>query len=261
MSVITQTSETQASTAIINAIFHSPQDVTLMEVLADANNGAQVIGKILAIASIPADEKTGMVEAVRLVLPTIKGYNTPPYRLLLEALGLPVPPSALRASPMTMTSRPGPGQGNMPPWQQQQRQPQYPHHQQQQRGQQNTPPQQYGFYQYNQPMPTQTSPIDSMMGGGMNLSPLLVPQNMPIGQMRGGSGQHQGYQAGGYGSGGGMGGTTPNPNLTPRQDRSPRTPIAHPRGRMDMHHQMQMQHQMMSPASDPFNPVSALDTP
>jgi protein JSN1 len=263
---VTQTSEPSASSTIINAIFHSAQDVTLMEILTDANNGAQVIGKILAISTIPADEKAKMVEAVRQVLPTIKAYSTPPYRLLLEAVGLPVPATALRASPMTA---PNQRQSLSAPWQQHQghmqqgqqhhqyqhhhqQQHQHQHQQQQQQQQLGTPPHQYGFYPYNQPM--QTSPMNSMIGqmSGMNLSPLLVPQNMPMGQMRGQQQQPGGYPGGtaGAGGGGGMNQTTPNPNLTPRPDQSPRTPVAHPRGRMDM------MHQMMSPASDPFNPVS-----
>lgn len=222
--MVTQTAEPHASSTIINAIFSSPQDITLTEILTDANNGSQVIGKILAISTIPSETKSTMMEAVRRVLPTIKASNTPPYRLLLESVGLPVPPGAVRSSPMG--GQPPPLRHNNHP------NPQNPH------WQPHTPPHQYGFYPYHQPMHTSPMPMNSMMG--MNLSPLLMPQNMPLGQMR--NNQH----------GGPGGGTTPNPNLTPKADQSPRTPVPHPRARLDM------QHQMMSPASDPFNPVSAV---
>jgi hypothetical protein len=76
----------------------------------------------------------------------------------------------------------------------------------------------------------------------MNLSPLLVPQNMPLGQMRS-HGHH-------------------DPNLTPMPDHmSPRTPVP---GMYPQHGQPRRQfsgngnhlNQMMSPTSDPFNPVS-----
>lgn len=195
--VITQTSEPVASSSIVSSIFTSLNDATLTEVLSDANNGSQVIGKILAISSLSPDDRSTMTETVRRVLPTIKASSTPPYRLLLEAVGLPVPAGHIGASPFNQT----PGQGQ---W----------------RGQGY---QQQSFYPYHQPM------SGSPGYQNQNLSPLLIPQNMPIGQsMRAGS---------------------PNPNVNP--NGSPRTPQPRHRGRMSP------QSQMMSPGSDPFNPVSS----
>ena len=207
--IITQTADKTAASILINAIFNSPADATLTEILSDANNGAQVIGKILAISSLAADEKETMTEATRRVLPTVKASSTPPYRLLLEAVGLPVP-----------TGHMGGGNqfGQARGWQQPQprSQPQgfgygYPYHHHQPNGSSSPghlptpPPMQYG------PM-------------GQNLSPLLIPQNMPLGQaMRQGS---------------------PNPSV------SPRTPQPRNLGRLSPGSQM------MSPGSDPFNPVS-----
>lgn len=193
--VITQTAEPTAATTLINAIFTSSNDVTLTEVLGDANNGAQVIGKIIAISSLPQAERDTMVDATRRVLPTIKAANTPPYRLLLEAVGLPVP-----AGPGLNRN----GNGNWP-----QGQGQNMH------GNRRAGPGDYSA-QYANPGMLMYQPM------GQGISPLLIPQNMPLGQaIRNGS-----------------------PNL----GGSPRTPVTRQRGRMSPA-------QMLSPGSDPFNPV------
>lgn len=193
--MITQTAEPAAATTLINAIFSSSNDVTLTEVLTDANNGAQVIGKIIAISSLPAADRETMIGATRRVLPTIKAANTPPYRLLLEAVGLPVPA--------------GPNLSRNANWQQGQGQNAHGNR----RG---APPgSEYGA-QYANPGMLMYHPM------GQGISPLLIPQNMPLGQaIRNGS-----------------------PNL----GGGPRTPSAMQRGRMSPA-------QMMSPGSDPFNPV------
>jgi len=89
--IINQTSEPPAASTLLQTIFHSPGDQILTEILSDASNGSQVIGKILAVASIPKEEKPALLEAVRRVLPNIKAASTPPYRRLLEEVGLPIP--------------------------------------------------------------------------------------------------------------------------------------------------------------------------
>lgn len=89
--IINQTTEPAAASNLLNTIFHSPSDQILTEILSDASNGSQVIGKILAVQSITAEEKPALLEAVRRVLPNIKAASTPPYRRLLEEVGLPVP--------------------------------------------------------------------------------------------------------------------------------------------------------------------------
>jgi len=194
--VITQTAEPAASSTIISAVFTSPNDSTLIEVLSDANNGSQVVGKILAISSLSHEDRNMMVETVRHLLPNIKASSTPPYRLLLEAVGLPVPAGQTDVPPYHQVPLQGQGQGRgQGRWQQ-------------------------GFHPYHQPMGGSTGYPPP------NLSPLLIPQNMPLGHaMRTGS---------------------PNPN------GSPRTPQQRHRGRMSP------QSQMMSPGSDPFNPVCPL---
>lgn len=214
--VITQTTETSAAATLINAIFASTSDAVLTEVLSDANNGNQVIGKIIAISTLPAEEKEMMIAATRRVLPGVKASSTPPYRLLLEAVGLPVPTGPMNASPYG-------GRG----WQQP-RHHSHPGHSPQNVPQGMSPGYGYGYPAYHH-LPHGGSPTPppgvnySQMG--QNLSPLLVPQNMSLGHsMRNGS---------------------PGPNMG-----SPRTPQARQRGRLSPGAHM------MSPGSDPFNPVS-----
>ncbi|WWD16333.1 hypothetical protein CI109_100759 [Kwoniella shandongensis] len=220
--IITQTSEPAASTNLVQSIFTSTNDQTLTEILSDTNNGSQVIGKILAVNTIAQDQKTKMIETVRRVLPTIKASNTPPYRMLLEAVGLPVPAGYIgNNSPFGRPQQ----QAN---WSPQHHQPQ---HHQQSFGQQ--------FYPYHQPV--NGSPVNPGFPGGNGipvgqvggaLSPLMIPQNMPLGQsMRGGPG--------------GPGGGSPNVG------KSPRTPLARQQGRMSPGSSM------MSPGSDPFNPFAS----
>jgi len=156
----------------------------------------------MAISSLSSDDRSMMIETVRRILPNIKASSTPPYRLLLEAVGLPVPAGPIGAYPFSQVQIPGPGPGPGPG-------------QGQDRGQGYWS---QGLYPYHQPAG------DSSGYQPPNLSPLLIPQNMPLGQsMRTGS---------------------------PNQNGSPRTPQARHRGRMSP------QSQMMSPGSDPFNPVS-----
>ncbi|EIW68956.1 hypothetical protein TREMEDRAFT_73973 [Tremella mesenterica DSM 1558] len=192
--IITQTAEPAASAILISSIFTSPNDQTLTEILSDANNGSQVIGKILATSTILPDEKSKILESVRRVLPDIKASNTPPYRMLLEAVGLPLPAGGMN--------------GFVPPG----------------RWHQPTQPP-FGYQNYCYAQPQYLSPV-----GGMNLNPLLVPQNMPIGQsMRTGT-------------------------TSPHSRDSPRTP--QPQMRRDPN-------QMTSPGSDPFNPFASpsIDVP
>jgi protein JSN1 len=199
-SVITQTSEPAASSTLISAIFISPNDQTLLEILSDANNGSQVIGKILAISTLPKDEKDKMIEAVRRALPSIKASSTPPYRLLLEVVGLPVPAGSINSSPFGRSG----GQG----WSAQA----------QAQGQLGG----MGYYPYQQPIAAGSGPY-----GGLPVNPGLSPLLIPIG-------------------GGPARPGSPNPN------GSPRTPQPRQRGRLSPGSQM------MSPGSDPFNPVSQL---
>jgi protein JSN1 len=171
----------------------------LLEILSDANNGAQVIGKILAISTLPPDMRPTLIETVRRVLPNVRASSTPPYRLLLEAVGLPVPAGT---SPFGR---------------------QHPQQSQGQNGYYTSP--QNAYQRANNHTLSSPQPQYGMMGP--NLSPLLMTQNMPLGQGRM------------LGRVGGVGGSP-----------QPRTPQARQMGRLSPGSQM------MSPGSDPFNPVS-----
>lgn len=127
------------------------------------------------------------------MLPTIRASINPPYRLLLEAVGLPVPAGT---SPF---NRP---YSHSPQYQQQQ-------------GYYSPSPQQYRGGQHSPGFGN---------GNGQNLSPLLMPQNMPM-----------------------RGGLMGSPGL------GPRTPQGRSRGRLSPGPGPGSM--MMSPGSDPFNPV------
>nr|XP_018266900.1 pumilio domain-containing protein c [Kwoniella dejecticola CBS 10117]OBR89058.1 pumilio domain-containing protein c [Kwoniella dejecticola CBS 10117] len=219
--VMSQTTEPAAANNLLQAIFTSTNDQTLIEILSDANNGSQVIGKILAINSIPQEQKNEMIETVRKVLPGIKASNTPPYRLLLEAVGLPVPAGYINnSSPFGGRNQNHNHHNN--------------HHH-------NQVPQGWGHAQQSFGMgaqqafyghaPSYQQPY--AMNNMNNLSPLLIPQNMPLGQsMRNGT----------------------SPNSTPNANKSPRTPMA----RFNMGQGGRMSPgSMMSPGSDPFNPFAS----
>ena len=204
----------------------SNKDTILSDILSDANNGAQVIGKMLAISSLTSEDNQLCKEACRRVLPTIKASSTPPYRILLEAVGLPIPSGHMGGSSNGFSG--GPRQGANAAWHNNQptppRGPQVP---------QNVAGP-YGYYPYHQPngSPALGGLTPGNLGAygpmGQNLSPLLVAQNMPLGQTRNPSPK----------VGGDIGGM------------SPHTPVARHRGRMSPNSQM------LSPGSDPFNPVS-----
>ena len=184
----------------------------MTEILTDANNGAQVIGKIIAISSLAQGDKDVMLEATRRVLPTLKASSTPPYRHLLEAVGLPVPAGHIGSSPFNNAKWPAQAAGS--------RQPAlgagfngY--------GSNGSP---HGAYGQTRGMSQgQQQMMYAPMAMGNGLSPLLSAQNMPLSQAI----------------------RTGSPNLV----GSPRTPVARQRGRMSPGSQM------MSPGSDPFNPV------
>lgn len=148
-----------------------------------------------------------MVDAVRRVLPGVKASNTPPYRLLLEAVGLPVPASA--ASPYSAR-----GQGGAGGWQGQGQ------------GQGQGGGRRYGG------------------AGGYGGSPYGRNGGSP------GPGMYQGMN--GHGGGGGLA-PLAVPHASPGMNggNSPRTPVPSYRGRLSP------ASQMMSPGSDPFNPVSS----
>ncbi|ORX35343.1 hypothetical protein BD324DRAFT_632481 [Kockovaella imperatae] len=199
--IISQTAEPHAASSLLHAIFTSAKDSVLLDILGDANNGAQVIGKMLAISTISAEDKSMCLEACRRVLPSIKAASTPPYRVLLEAVGLPIPSGHMGQS---FAPRPVWGNQGLPSLPAQHQMPQHPA---------------YGYYPaYHQPSPSPVSGGGLTPGGltpygtmGQNLSPLLVAQNMPL---------------------------QPRGNSSPKVNASPRTPLNRHRGRLSPASQM-----------------------
>lgn len=227
--IISQNSEPSASLALTAAIFESAQDTTLFEVLQDANNGPNVISKILAVSSVTTMTKDIMYEAVKRVLPMIKASVTPPYRSLLEMVGLPVPAAPVNGhmgyrapSRGSWSGSPGPSYSAAFAGQ----------------------PGQAAYPAYGQP-PYYAMPnlngfgLGGAMGyGGLGaqgaaaLSPLLMPHNLPLGaSSRGPDRRDSSSSLGGGGRGRGQMGLG-------RMHPAPPT-------------------QMMSPASDPFNPFAS----
>jgi len=124
-----------------------------------------------------------MVEAIRRVLPSIKASSTPPYRGLLETVGLPIPAGHLGGSPFGRGAGLGRGwQGPMAPTSQEQ-------HALNQiathagMGYQPSPSYGYPQQQHNAQIPyPRMGMYGDMSSMSSALSPLLMPQNMPLGQ-------------------------------------------------------------------------------
>ncbi|KAG6337211.1 hypothetical protein ID866_1883 [Astraeus odoratus] len=83
--------EPEASRQIVQALFSSPGDHVLTDVLGDQVNGVAVIHKILTSPFLDPDEKPKYIEATKRVLIELKVIATQAYRRLIEEVGLPIP--------------------------------------------------------------------------------------------------------------------------------------------------------------------------
>ncbi|KAH7107414.1 hypothetical protein BKA62DRAFT_764820 [Auriculariales sp. MPI-PUGE-AT-0066] len=99
--IINQKSEPDAAEQILTALFASPGDQVLTDVLGDQVNGVAVVQKILSSTFIEPEEKEQYIEATKRVLTELKVVATQAYRRLIEDLGMPVPtyPAGLSTSP------------------------------------------------------------------------------------------------------------------------------------------------------------------
>ncbi|EGO18620.1 hypothetical protein SERLADRAFT_418814 [Serpula lacrymans var. lacrymans S7.9] len=79
--IVNQKIEPDASRQIVQALFSSPGDHVLTDVLGDQVNGVAVVHKIL----------TSYMEATKRVLIELKVIATQAYRRLIEEVGLPIP--------------------------------------------------------------------------------------------------------------------------------------------------------------------------
>ncbi|KAG8901601.1 hypothetical protein FRB99_005196 [Tulasnella sp. 403] len=89
--IVNQKSEPEASAQIVNALFFSPNDQVLTDVLGDQVNGVAVVHKILQSLFIDSSQKPAFIEATKRVLTDLKVTNVQAYRRLIEEVGLPVP--------------------------------------------------------------------------------------------------------------------------------------------------------------------------
>ncbi|KAF8634349.1 hypothetical protein AX15_000961 [Amanita polypyramis BW_CC] len=89
--IVNQKIEPNASKLIVDALFSSPGDHVLTDVLGDQVNGVAVVHKILTSTFIDQREKQGYIEATKRVLIELKVIATQAYRRLIEEVGLPVP--------------------------------------------------------------------------------------------------------------------------------------------------------------------------
>jgi len=89
--IINQKVEPEASKEIVQALFNSPGDHVLTDVLGDQVNGVTVIHKVLTSSYIDPVEKPAYLEATKRVLIELKVIATQAYRRLIEEVGLPIP--------------------------------------------------------------------------------------------------------------------------------------------------------------------------
>jgi len=89
--IVNQKIEPDASSQIVEALFNSPGDHVLTDVLGDQVNGVAVVHKILTSPFIDPNAKPVYVEATKRVLIELKVIATQAYRRLIEEVGLPMP--------------------------------------------------------------------------------------------------------------------------------------------------------------------------
>ncbi|KAF8892591.1 hypothetical protein BD779DRAFT_1771131 [Infundibulicybe gibba] len=89
--IVNQKIEPDASRQIVDALFASPADHVLTDVLGDQVNGVAVVHKILTSPFIDPIQKPEYMEATKRVLIELKVIATQAYRRLIEEVGLPVP--------------------------------------------------------------------------------------------------------------------------------------------------------------------------
>ncbi|THH09485.1 hypothetical protein EW146_g8674 [Bondarzewia mesenterica] len=89
--IVNQKVEPQASSQVVEALFSSPADHVLTDVLGDQVNGVAVVHKILTSPFIDPVQRPVYIEATKRVLIELKVIATQAYRRLIEEVGLPIP--------------------------------------------------------------------------------------------------------------------------------------------------------------------------
>ncbi|KAG8885976.1 hypothetical protein FRB97_008514 [Tulasnella sp. 331] len=89
--IINQKIEPEASAHIVKALFFSPNDQVLTDVLGDQVNGVSLVLKILQSPFIDPSQKQSLHEVTKHTLIDLKVTGSQAYRRLVEEVGLPVP--------------------------------------------------------------------------------------------------------------------------------------------------------------------------
>ncbi|KAF8343777.1 uncharacterized protein EI90DRAFT_3143177 [Cantharellus anzutake] len=106
--IVNQKAEPEASQQVVDALFFSPNDHVLTDVLGDQINGVAVILKILQSPYLDSAKKPEYLEATKRVLIDLKVLTAQAYRRLMEEVGLPVP--SFNTAPFSI-----PSSGNVGP--------------------------------------------------------------------------------------------------------------------------------------------------
>jgi len=89
--IVNQKVEPEASCQVVGALFSSPNDHVLTEVLGDQVQGVTVVHEVLTSSFIDQAKRPAYIEATKGVLVESKVIATDAYRRLIEEVGLPVP--------------------------------------------------------------------------------------------------------------------------------------------------------------------------
>lgn len=96
-----QKAEPEASIQIVQALFFSPNDHVLTDVLGDQINGVAVVHKILQSPFLEPSQRPAYLDATKRVLIDLKVTSTQAYRRLIEEVGLPIPNFQTSAYPQS----------------------------------------------------------------------------------------------------------------------------------------------------------------
>lgn len=89
--IVNQRDEPEASSVVLEAIFGSPQDAVLRDVLADQVHGVHTIQKIVCGGFVEPADRSMVLSATKRVLEGMRVTSAYAYKRLLEECGLPVP--------------------------------------------------------------------------------------------------------------------------------------------------------------------------
>jgi protein JSN1 len=89
--IVNQKVELEASSQVVEALFSSPNDHVLTDVLGDQVNGVNVVHKVLTSPFVDPAKRPAYIEATKRVLIELKVIATQAYRRLIEEVGLPTP--------------------------------------------------------------------------------------------------------------------------------------------------------------------------